>query len=238
MGNQSPDTGSAYAGLISYGLGSYIEYMQGHLTNMLPGQHYRVSMKVSLAETASTAGSTGVGILFSVDSIGRPFGYDSLLLYTPQVDYSAYGPVSNITSWVTLADTFQADSAYKFITIGRFQPHSQVVTDSVSPGPRTSYYYIDDVTVVPVTVGVASYFTSEISIAPNPLVSTASLSFVNPAKEPYTFTLYNIQGQPAQTQGDIRSEQFTINRNDLPPGLYFFRLGSSTRQYAGKLLVE
>ncbi|HYD21305.1 MAG TPA: T9SS type A sorting domain-containing protein [Flavipsychrobacter sp.] len=242
-GHQQPASGNAYTGLVTFAdvVPDYREYLMGKLANMQAGQAYKVSIKVSLSGVHRYA-TDGIGVFFVVDSFYMSMGYMTTLPHTPQIDYSDYGPVTDTSSWITLTDTFYADSAYTRLVIGCFKPDSLLTVDTVSQlSWENSYYFIDDVSVEPVTLTVAVAAANEpANIYPNPLSGSSEVSFDNPGHADYSFTLYSMQGQLVHRISGIRSGNFTVSKGDMPAGLYYYRLATTGRNdvYTGKLVIE
>ncbi|HYD21309.1 MAG TPA: T9SS type A sorting domain-containing protein [Flavipsychrobacter sp.] len=238
-GYQQASGGNAYAGFMTYegNWPDYREYLMGHLLNMVAGQYYKVSIKVSLAGNYAYA-TDGISILLTVDSFY--IGNVAVLPQSPQIDFSDYGPVTDTTNWVTLTDTFYADSAYNLITIGCFKEDNLLDMDTVYGQWPEAYYFIDDVEIVPVTLGVAEHEKEKNApvIYPHPVATSATMTFSNRDKEPFTFRLYDVQGREVMYITDIRTDHIIIDRSALSSGIFFYRLGSDRIRYVGKLMVE
>jgi len=144
---------NAYAGLLTYAPAAFVDYKEYIGTSIAPlivGRTYTMSVTVSLADSSNYA-TDGLGVLFSTYRLSLPSQYSTLLI-KPQVDYSSYGPITNKTDWVTLTETFVADSAYTNLTVGCFKPVDMLKLEHVDGGATTgingnapesvSYYYI------------------------------------------------------------------------------------------------
>jgi hypothetical protein len=143
---------------------------------------------------------------------------------------------------IRLTDTFLADSAYKFLTIGCFKSPGLIDADTVNydqqPG---AYYYIDDVSVEPYETSVAGIaIHGAAGIYPHPLVSSSEVLFDNPNADPFVFCLYNGLGQLVSRITNIRSNNFTVHRDDLASGVYYYRLSNNNNEhsYRGKLMIN
>lgn len=240
LGYQSSGSGDGHAGLYAFSAlaPNFREYIKGHLVNMQAGQSYQVSIKVSLSGIQKYA-VDGLGILFTYDSTYM-LSSNATQPFTPQVDFTIAGPLTDTTNWITLTDTFYADSAYRHFVIGGFKPDSLLEIDTLASGiVNASYYYIDDVSVVPVTLGISEQKGGGIAnIYPHPIMSSSEVIFDNTGQSSYTFNLYNAHGQLVRRITDIRSGKFTINKGDLVTGLYFYTLGGGTKRYSGKVMIE
>lgn len=77
------------------------------------------------------------------------------------------------------------------------------------------------------------------SVYPNPLHSSATLSFNCPHNETHCLNLYDLQGQLKKTISNITTDNVKIERKGLNPGLYLFQLGTHKEICAyGKLIIE
>ena len=77
------------------------------------------------------------------------------------------------------------------------------------------------------------------SIYPNPFSTQAILKFNNPAKEMFTLSIFNLQGQLVETEGNIIADYVAIDRKNLRSGIYFFQLMSERKAIVvGKFMVE
>ncbi|MFM2269354.1 MAG: Secretion system C-terminal sorting domain [Bacteroidota bacterium] len=74
----------------------------------------------------------------------------------------------------------------------------------------------------------------KVAIAPNPVSDVTYFTFNNPSNASYSLILSNATGQTVRTYADVTGEVVTIERGDLPAGLYFATLRSAD----GRLLTE
>ena len=155
FGDQAAHSGNGYAGFYTFYNtiapppvnDGVREYIQAPLTQPLAiGKIYKVEFYLSLAEFARYA-VTDIGCLFSIDP---PAGTDYYALNrTPQITSVTGVFLSDKTNWMKVTGCFEADSAYRYITIGNFNDGMHTSIQHVgSPTPvYFSYYYIDDVSV-------------------------------------------------------------------------------------------
>ena len=112
----------------------------------------------------------------------------------------------------------------------------RVVQDNVGGDydDKSGYFTISSVT------GADPQFEiNKINLFPNPLTSFSTLTFENSNNNTYTLEMYDIQGQLVRTIADITTDEITIQRNNLPGGLYFLQLHSDQELSAiGRLIVE
>ncbi|MCB1071266.1 MAG: hypothetical protein KDL31_13010, partial [Kiritimatiellae bacterium] len=153
FGDQAPYDGNGYAGAILYNgtvndlANSYREYLQVPLyATLAPGQLYRISFQVSLAETSKWA-VANIGAHVSIGPVVNDSSYYGLPV-SPQVFNPATNLLTSTSSWVEIAGTFVASGGEDTLTIGNFQ--SDAGTANVpfnSSGFRYAYYFIDAVTL-------------------------------------------------------------------------------------------
>jgi len=163
FGYQSASGGNGYAGFWIFSGGTEVkEYLGSNLScsnssevcALTVGVSYQVSMDVSLAETHSNVGCDGLGVyFFTYPPSVNTANLWQVLPFTAQINYSSYGPITDTLNWVTLTDTLTADSAYRYIIVGAVLPDSLQDTVRIKPEDPygKSYYYVDNVRVVPLT---------------------------------------------------------------------------------------
>jgi gliding motility-associated-like protein len=157
LGNQYGHIDSSYVGFVSYGFNfvgqpnNTREYIQTKLKDSLLKDHcYQVIFYVSLADS-STLYCNNIGAYFSRDS----FTYlnSSVLPFIPQVSNNPVtNPLNSCTGWIKVEGTFIAQGGESHITIGNFNDDA---SSSIAPANcfngsiAGSYYYLDDVWVIP-----------------------------------------------------------------------------------------
>ena len=74
---------------------------------------------------------------------------------------------------------------------------------------------------------------------PNPFNYSATFTFRYPVSDPYTMKVYNSVGQLLRTFTNINTDQFTLYRDDLAAGSYFYQVYSDKNQNVagGKLVI-
>lgn len=167
MGNQMPRTGNAYCGIYC-SQASYREYLQTELKAPLQaGRRYRVSFYVSLAEKSPHAVAT-LGALLSRERLsdttwdvlmrrevtwyGDNQSQTIAVSYRPQVVHSADSVLADTKGWTLVSGDFTAEGGERFLTVGNFNSfNSSTVVETHSPSAvlQGAYYYIDDVSVLP-----------------------------------------------------------------------------------------
>ena len=89
---------------------------------------------------------------------------------------------------------------------------------------------------------------NNIQISPNPLTTQSKLTFANPRKEKFLFTLYDITGRQCAAsplergQGCVistTSNEITITKGSKPPGVYLFNLTNEKtgERWNGKVVI-
>ncbi len=78
----------------------------------------------------------------------------------------------------------------------------------------------------------------DLKVYPNPFVHQATFEWSGPDLEDALFVIYDISGRAVKQQS-VAGNQWNIQREDLPDGLYFFTLWSrGTPLATGKLMVD
>lgn len=154
-GTQDAADGSAYVGLYYYALNDYREYAQLNTTKTLRPDHpYKISLKVSLAETSSLA-IKNMSIYLVNSKVKLPNSnaltrsrmdmQDGVQFH--EVKLEANNTLSNTDDWVTLTAEFDAKGFENHIIIGNFNTNSN--TELLGKeGPVLSsdfsYYFVDN----------------------------------------------------------------------------------------------
>lgn len=151
-GEQFSVTGEAYIGIYTFlkyekNLREYIQV--NLLDTLLVGKKYLVEFYISLGDNINYA-SNNIGVHFSDTAIS-----DTGMLplsYIPQIENKEI--ITNKSDWTKISGTYIANGNEIFMTIGNFRTDSLTDTVYVGGGNFTwdnAYYYIDDVTVEPIT---------------------------------------------------------------------------------------
>jgi len=145
MGFQYSNSGQGHAGLYTYD-DDYREYIQAPLISpMQAGTTYLVSFYISQADHQPHNAAGPIGAYFSNAPI-VDYATNAQLLSTPQVIGPA--PILDTSSWYLVESLYVASGGEAYITIGNFNTNSNT---SFAPGSAqwySSYFYIDDVSVV------------------------------------------------------------------------------------------
>lgn len=156
VGTQNPRTGNAYVNLVTYGNGGctpYREYVQGTLSSpLVVGQTYKVEMYVTLADY-SNKGTNNIGVKFTT----APVSTTSMCVYSAVPDVNYIGPIIvDKTNWTLISLCFTPTvSGLQYLMIGNF--YSDAATSIVNTGgsQTTIRYFLDDVSVTPVSTANA-----------------------------------------------------------------------------------
>lgn len=166
MGEQQPDKGDAYYGIIAYyadgtfdvkkffrdgfsaekpGYTKYSEYVELPInTRLKAGQEYTISFKVSLADK-SAFGISGLGAYLSATQITN--ASNSRLNLVPQV--STKKIISDKNNWEEISGKYTAKGDEAYITIGSFATDLQAekLIGDKDMNSRKAYYYIGGITI-------------------------------------------------------------------------------------------
>jgi OOP family OmpA-OmpF porin len=151
-GYQMPLNGNAYAGLMTWyvNAGSSIREYQGvQLTqNLTIGVKYFASCYISNADSVGfNSSSNNFGIKFSTVSYSNTAQSIQVLMNNFSHIHSD-SVINNKLTWIRIAGSFIADSAYQYLVLGNFYDDAHTIVDTVPPISQTgSYYYIDAVCV-------------------------------------------------------------------------------------------
>lgn len=79
----------------------------------------------------------------------------------------------------------------------------------------------------------------EVSISPNPMKDKSMLHFNNAQGLKYQLSVYNMEGKLLSKKDNITGNEVTIERKDMPAGIYFYQLMSEEgKSMKGKLMME
>lgn len=150
IGYQYSKTGNGYAGVWVYSAGAnYREYLQVPLTDSLQsGNCYLVEYYVNLFNMMKYALSS-VDAHFSISAISST-GTGYVLNLSSQIKRFNPTAISDTVLWVKISGIYLASGGEKYLTIGNFS--DDLNTDTINTGYSYygSYYYIDDVSVIPI----------------------------------------------------------------------------------------
>lgn len=239
-GFEHPYSDSAYCGIIIKNSGNnpntvnFREYIQTQLkAPLIPGSLYHLSFYVSLGEL-SQLGSDAIGALFSTYPISRNdhFAFTQI----PQVINPPGNFITDQDGWTLITESFIADSAYTHITIGNFLDDFNTPTIPADEGLiAQSYFYIDNVSLTFITDLQAAEYQSAIEIFPNPVLDVL---YVTTVEEGFTvLQLFDITGRKV-FQTNLKDKFNTVYINQIPPGVYCFKIKRETELLRTGLLMK
>jgi outer membrane protein OmpA-like peptidoglycan-associated protein len=157
-GYQDAHSGSHYAGItaFSYDPKIFRSYLYTELNEPLEkGKMYCVKFYVSLAENSKFA-VANLGAYLSKKP--APESEDKENFYVEaSVKNNLQRPLKNTRSWEIVCNVFTSLGKEKYLVIGNFDPDSETINEKIPAPPglkvpqeQMAYYYIDDVSVVPI----------------------------------------------------------------------------------------
>jgi len=158
-GVSEPKTGNAYIGLIAVGTNvNNREYIQGTLTGQMNrGEKYCVSMSYKLASFSRYAVDQ-IGIFFSETDIRKNEILENIITpigVKPQVSNPQGTILDNTDQWKEMCQVYTATGLEAYVVIGNFRLYKDTKVVEVQRaasnalGKEYSYYYLDDVAIIP-----------------------------------------------------------------------------------------
>ena len=165
QGYQEPRTGKGYMGIVCYDPDyEGKEYIHVELNSILEeDQLYLVKFYAVLSKGSGNA-INSLGLYFSDEQISSfDISFPNL---TPQIVSDLF--ITDKEMWVEVLGCYKANGTEKFITIGNFRSNADTelysTSDAQSGSLKHSYYYIDDVSVVPIEDSSSCIKTPELEI--------------------------------------------------------------------------
>ena len=129
------------------------DYLRGRLrTALISGQEYCGKYYVSLYKSMK----------FAVDRLGAYLDNGALdanneclpIIVTPTFENPALNIIRDTVGWQKIQGTFTANGTETYITIGNFYTHGQTRVGISKPSStyEEAYYYVDDVSVIPIEI--------------------------------------------------------------------------------------
>lgn len=230
FGYSNAINGSAYVGLGVYEKGGFgKEYIYQHLNQPLQaGKTYCLSFYVNRADRFTYA-IKNIGALFSNNLHSLTNGYEINAI--PQVESQII--ISDTTNWTLVQGCFTAIGGEQYITIGNFTTNystDTLNTNSINlvPGREaTSYYYIDDITLIDQsTVGVNELnISTKINLFPNPNNGIMILDYDLGANTTATIKLFDVNGKMLNSYKILENKgRFQMSEQSLNNGIYFYSI--------------
>jgi hypothetical protein len=219
------NNGQAYIGLTLVYLSEFFpefrEYAGVSLTSsLISGKKYRIMFYVSFADSSWYA-SKNIGAHLSTGSL--PQDINQILLLEPHVKYSGDEFLTYKEGWTRIEGEYLAQGGENYLTIGNFDSDTESETVYVEGGGVlqdwiTAYYFIDDVSVIPVDslVGVEEGEKASFNIYPNP---TQGQFIIAHTQSGETLELYDMTGKRVFSIPLYASKQ-NITLENTPAGVY------------------
>lgn len=78
----------------------------------------------------------------------------------------------------------------------------------------------------------------EVKIMPNPLKETAKFTFNQTSNNSLSLEIIDLSGKTLRSFHEIKGREFEFNRQDLPSGMYFYRISGDMGTLTGKMIIE
>ncbi len=141
-------SGNSYIGIRVFSLKKDIEYVQNRLRFPLEKDStYCFSAYLKLSAGSQYA-SNAFGFLFSTEPVY--IDTDQLLKVQPSKRLTTQ-ILNYKTRWMKVQCTYKATGGERYITLGSFQNHKELKLVKVPGKSHESYYYIEDVSLVPIS---------------------------------------------------------------------------------------
>ncbi len=231
-----PSLSNSYIGIATWAISppNYREYAEVDLPALEIGARYRVLLRVSLGDNSSYATAAPSVFFYRVGNVYQTTNKE--LPFTPQISFTPEH-ITDKVNWVTISDTFTADSAFKHMIIGNFNNDVNTTRSPLPSGSPTTYYYIDSVSVEkiadPSYVSGGDFVRSGFALFPNPTNSTFTVQL--PQGGTAVATITDVTGRTLSTQTLTHNLPVTTT---LPPGIYLIHLNTTTGTWRSKLIIE
>ena len=237
--NLLPSHGEAYCGFIATLLtGDYSEILSAELSQeLVVGVPVYVSLQLAVG-----GGGSQLDHIHTCDKVGVRFTTtEQHWLFTTQLpDYAHLvlsDPIENIGEWTTLSGTFVPDSAYRYISIGRFHTWDSLQFVEVNPDGTTpgAYFLVDEVCVAnnpmdctfPQGIGLSGI--GRFDAFPNPCGAGFWIRGEGLLSMPLSAKVMNSLGQVLRERRIVGVEDRYVTMEGLPEGVYTVELMSGGR---------
>lgn len=151
LGFQYPVSGENYAGAETWNLNDFRDYLTGTVvSNLKQGKTYCGTFFVSPADTIATF-CNDFGMAFTNTLPNGSFG-QLLNQITPQIaNNPSTNPLTDKINWTQVKGSFIADGMEQYVTLGNFKSKANSDTVKIifnTLNQYSSYYYLDDVSVI------------------------------------------------------------------------------------------
>ncbi|HET6991509.1 MAG TPA: T9SS type A sorting domain-containing protein [Bacteroidia bacterium] len=164
-------SGNGFIGLYNYStqVPEVREYAQVNLNSpLVNGECYYIGFYANLSNW-SAYGTNRLGCYLSTNAIYNP-GPDYILNYNAQVTSFNNEIITDTLNWHLISGIFQAQGNEQYLTIGNFNHDASTDTIRITQlWDYHSYYYIEDVFVIPVNTipgGMSAFAGNDVTIMP------------------------------------------------------------------------
>jgi hypothetical protein len=239
-GSQLPHSGISFLGFNAFTISglNQREYVQVEMNSpMIEGNEYIVEFYVSLADFIEFS-VNNVGAYLSTDPVYTP--NDGPLDFEAQVQFNGF--IDDVENWVRIADTIVAGGNFNYITIGNFN-NDQNTSTQVNEGGGTcvgcygAYYFIDDVSVTPLTANNIRDIAAEnsLTIYPNPFHSQLKIESESILQN-VQINIYNAGGKLVFSEFKATESDIILDLNSLQKGVYFMDVTHKTGKQSFRLI--
>jgi len=245
-GFQYARTGNAYSGLFFMQLpyNDAREYLQVQLTSpLVQNITYYVEFYVNLHNGNVYYPCNNVSANLSIT---RPttstFGI--LQTLTPHIINPGNPIIGDTINWSKVSGCYLAQGGEEYLTIGNFMTDANTQTTGTATN-TSSYYYVDDVTVVALTGGCVSSVNEltdsySIKVYPNPNNGTFTIAYTFRENTP-VFELYDLVGEKVSEKTLSGNDGIdNVNLDRLDAGVYFYKVADIKGKllFSGKLIIS
>lgn len=253
---QMPASGVGYMGMWAFGNcecpSGLHEIVGARLTDpLVMGQTYWASLKVSWTtgypnlDCFPGLASNNVGLLCRMDSVAQGFGNGGWGDFPNHAHVNSTTIITDSVGWTTVAGSFMADSAYRFLYVGNFYGDDQtqfVVMNAA--GDQVAYYYVDDICLSPTpgycpeAVGLQEYDGLFQPVATWLGMSNSILIHDLPSGETYALDLYELTGRLVARENVTATSDPTpwvVRDQPMSQGIFILRIRGGPGEWSMKL---
>ncbi len=160
---------------------------------------------------------------------------DGPLDYKPQVLSDTF--VSDVSNWVLIADTIEAQEAYSYITIGNFHDDNATntkpnPTSSNADGTYGAFYFVDDVKVEALNItGANDVRNDEFLIYPTNVTEVLNIKIISDS----WVEVHNCQGQLLYAE-QVSKGLKKINTAYFSKGIYIVSVQNSEKSFSARII--
>lgn len=166
---------------------------------------------------------------FALDGVIYVGTGDNYSSGTNYQDFWSYNPVTN--TWTQQSDFLGAARRYMCSFVIDHRAYTGLGTSGINYADLWEYGSISG-------VEENKNGLSPMKVFPNPVHESATLKFSAPVHNA-TLMLCDLNGQQTQFISNVSGDNYTFERNDLAPGIYFLSLEESGRQLSvSKIIIQ